>query len=268
MIGPSVHDALVALARVTSEPTGVLLDDADVARFTNVRTLLTDVLAGLRQIVRHGGTAWLDATPLPPEARNLATSMLNQGEITIRVEDAQGLTRMSETALQGIWLVDGPDRQGIEIGDVPALVRSRSAQGVPSVVIPDEADLPPGCMNVRSVLAEIAYHQALALAGTPVAGDHEINLTLLPVTPQDHQVLEQSLGKGGIDILASGYGGCQIMGCALAKVWRVRYFNSEGKMILDMIHVGDVPVAAKATPEDMADSTTRLEELIAAYFPG
>ena len=70
----------------------------------------------------------------------------------------------------------------------------------------------------------------------------------------------QSLGVGPATILSRGYGNCRITSTRLASVWRVQYFNSMDRLILDTIEVGDVPEVALATGEDHADSVERLGE--------
>ena len=94
------------------------------------------------------------------------------------------------------------------------------------------------------------------------AGDeaHIINLTLLPVTPEDLDYLAQHLGFGPVSILSRGYGNCRITATALPRTWWVQYFNSTDQLILNTLEVVDVPVVAMAADEDLADSVDRLRE--------
>ena len=48
-------------------------------------------------------------------------------------------------------------------------------------------------------------------------------------------------------------------------MWAVQYLNSMGKVILDTLEVGGVPVAALAAKEDFEDSSVRLAEMVKAY---
>ncbi|HXP96961.1 MAG TPA: hydrogenase expression/formation protein [Telmatospirillum sp.] len=260
MSRPSVTDALIALAPQL-RPTPCLLDDIEGARHAEVKVLLLDMLDGLRRIGR-GETrgCWFDATPLDPEARSLLSSMLGQGEVSVTVTGPQPV-QIRESTLQGLWMVDGPGRQGIELADLPEVVLRTVASAGERLDLPAVDALPAGAMNVLPVLAEIKHH--MGIAGDP----HEINLTLLPMTEVDLQMLDSVLGQGAVEIWARGYGSCRIVSCAAGQVWRIHYFNSEDRMILDLIQVGGVPVAARATEEDMAESAVRLEELISAYFP-
>jgi hydrogenase-1 operon protein HyaF len=112
-------------------------------------------------------------------------------------------------------------------------------------------------MNAPALLAEIADQAARWHPGQP---PHVINLTLLPVSPQDLDCLAQALGAGPVTILSRGYGNCRIASTRLANVWRVQYFNSMDRPILDTIEVVDVPEVALAAAEDHADSFERLGE--------
>jgi hydrogenase-1 operon protein HyaF len=260
MSRPSVTDALIALA-LEPRPMPCLLDDLEGARHAEVKVLLLDMLDGLRRIgqgeIRR---CWFDATPLDAEARSLLASMLGQGEVSVTVTGAAP-AQIRESALQGLWMVDAPGRQGIELADLPEVVLRTVSSAGGRLDLPAVDALPAGAMNVLPVLAEIKHHMG-------IRGDsHEINLTLLPMTEVDLQLLETVLGHGDVEIWARGYGSCRITSCAAGQIWRIHYFNSEDRMILDLIQVGGVPVAARATEEDMTESAVRLDELIAAYFP-
>ena len=89
-----------------------------------------------------------------------------------------------------------------------------------------------------------------------------INLTLFPMTPDDHQVLEQALPVGPVAIMSRGFGNCRITSTGARDVWRVQYFNNMNTLILNTIEVVDVPEVALAAAEDLADSRARLAELI------
>jgi hydrogenase-1 operon protein HyaF len=89
-----------------------------------------------------------------------------------------------------------------------------------------------------------------------------INLTLFPLTPEDHQVLERALPAGPVAMISRGFGNCRISSTLARNVWRVRYFNSMNTLILDTLEVVDVPEVALAAPEDLVDSRARLAELI------
>jgi hydrogenase-1 operon protein HyaF len=90
-----------------------------------------------------------------------------------------------------------------------------------------------------------------------------MNLTLFPLTVEDHRVLERALPVGDVAIISRGFGNCRITSTATRDVWRVQYFNSMNTLILNTIEVVDVPEVALAADEDLLDSRERLAELIA-----
>ena len=81
-----------------------------------------------------------------------------------------------------------------------------------------------------------------------------INLTLFPMTPEDHAVLEQALPVGPVAMISRGFGNCHVTSTGLADVWRVQYFNNMNTLILNTIEVVDVPEVVEAAVEDLTDS--------------
>jgi hydrogenase-1 operon protein HyaF len=63
-------------------------------------------------------------------------------------------------------------------------------------------------------------------------------------------------------ILSRGYGNCRITNCCVPNTWRVVYYNSMDTVILNSVEVTDMPDVACAAPEDLADSTERITEVL------
>ncbi len=63
-------------------------------------------------------------------------------------------------------------------------------------------------------------------------------------------------------MLSRGYGNCRISSTRLPHCWRVIYYNSMEKVILNTVEVVGVPEVALAAPEDMADSHARLLDIV------
>jgi hydrogenase-1 operon protein HyaF len=145
----------------------------------------------------------------------------------------------------------------IEAGAVPRVVIDAAAVAP----APDYRgfEAPPGAMNSPALLGEIAAQYRAWRPGSPA---HVINLTLLPMTPEDHVALERALPVGPVAMLSRGFGSCRISSTGARNVWRVQYFNNMKTLILNSIEVIDVPEEAVAAPEDLADSRERLAELI------
>jgi hydrogenase-1 operon protein HyaF len=89
-----------------------------------------------------------------------------------------------------------------------------------------------------------------------------INLTLLPLSPEDATHLDALLAGGSVVILSRGFGNCRISSTAARHVWRVQYFNNMQTLILNTIEVVAMPEVAVASSEDLAESHGRLAELV------
>ncbi|QSA97327.1 hydrogenase expression/formation protein [Methylococcus sp. EFPC2] len=189
---------------------------------------------------------------------------LGEGEVGARLGPR---AEAQETAFAGIWWLRtlGPagevSSERLEACAIPEDVR-RAARGKAGI------DIPPataGLMNAPALIAEIAERSArYRVDGT----SHVINLTLLPVTPEDLEYLDATLGRGGVSLLSRGYGNCRITATAVDGVWWVQYFNASDKLILNTLEITGLPEAALAAPEDLADSVERLAECLAALREG
>ncbi len=208
-----------------------------------------------------------DLSALDADNRELVNQILGEGEVSLSY-DGRFRARTQEAVLAGVWrtlYLDPDDRvlaDILEVADVPHLVR-----------LPDGRDreidtagdgLPPDVVNALPILVELEAKTAeYAATGRP----HEINLTLLPLTDGDLAFLDERLGRGPVDTLSRAYGKCQVVSTAAANVWWTRFFNSMGTPILTTLEVVDVPAILCAAPEDLRDSATRLDAILAPYWP-
>lgn len=231
---------------------------ADPQALAEVRAVLARLIEAMRTL--PFGAPRFDLTKLDPAALDLLNQTLGEGEVSV-IASAPRRLRIQETAFAGVWRVREMREDGSVAADrleacaIPAAATdSVRSCGAESLELPPE---PAGLMNAPSLLAEIVDRAVRWRVGQP---PHVINLTLLPVSPQDLDYLAQALGAGPVTILSRGYGNCRISGARLADVWRVQYFNSMDKLILDTIEVVDVPEAALAAREDYEDSIGRLAE--------
>ncbi|PZQ82778.1 MAG: hydrogenase expression/formation protein [Ancylobacter novellus] len=209
-----------------------------------------------------GETMSLSLDGLEAGTRALIDETLGEGEVSVVVEAPAGRIEIQEARLAGVWRVRGgagaAARERIEIAAFPRGALLRAFPREWSVDVDGTARL-PGVVNAPALLAEI-LHKSRARGADDLP--HVINLTLLPVTPEDIAALETRLGRGGVVILSRGYGNCRIEATALRDVWRVRYFNSSDTLILDTIEIVDIPAVACAAPEDLADSAARLVDIL------
>jgi hydrogenase-1 operon protein HyaF len=200
---------------------------------------------------------------LPDGALRVVNDVLGEGEVAIQVGGAQRF-RIQESVFAGVWRVCALDGDGrlaadwIEAAPVPrvALDVAREAASASLAAV----DVPPGAMNSPALVAELRQQVQRRKPGAPT---HVVNLTLFPLTPEDHQVLERALPVGPVAMISRGFGNCRITSTLARDVWRVQYFNSMNTLILNTIEVVDVPEVALAATEDLVDSRGRLAELIA-----
>jgi hydrogenase-1 operon protein HyaF len=211
-----------------------------------------------------GRAPQLEMTSLAPAVRDLLGELVGEGEVSIRIDDATPRLHIQECAFTGLWRCGELDAAGrlqrdwIEAAGLPqgvlAAAHAGAACGVPPV------DAPPGTMNAPALLAEVAHQLHTR---TPGAAAHAINLTLLPLAPADHAMLERALPIGPVAMISRGFGNCRISSTGTRDVWRVQYFNSMNTLILNKIEVVEVPEVALAAADDLADSRERLAELVA-----
>jgi hydrogenase-1 operon protein HyaF len=114
-------------------------------------------------------------------------------------------------------------------------------------------------MNVPALIHEL--QDAIDRSG-PATPAHVVNLTLLPLSPEDTAHIDRVLDGGAVVILSRGFGNCRISSTAARHVWRVQYFNNMQTLILNTIEVVAMPEAAVAAPEDLVETRARLAELV------
>ena len=205
----------------------------------------------------------IDVTALQPQSRQALLEMLGEGEVSGSVVlDAIRYT-VSESVLPGVWRVAGSDdTEWLEVGPVPAVITDAagSLRAAP-VTLPPPG---PGIMNGLAVLAEISEHAAAWDDTAPA--NRVLNFTLLPMSPEDQQLLIDVLGRAELVLDSGGFGNCRIMATHVRYVWAVQYVNAMGNTILDTIEVGRIPEAAVAASQDLQDSARRLDEILDTYL--
>ncbi len=203
---------------------------------------------------------------LDDDNRELVNQVLGEGEVSINCE-GEFPARIQESVLAGVWRTFYFDKDDnavadlLEVADVPALVTAALDGGAVETDIADAEQAVAG--NARSILVELQSAQAtFATDGTT----HSINLSLLPMSDEELEFLDQRLGRGPIDILSRAYGKCQVISTQAADTWWVRYYNGMGTLILNTIEVTRVPEVVIAAGEDLGDSAVRLREILAHYW--
>jgi len=239
-------------------------DAVDASALASARDVLAGFLRALEPWkpadVPHGPT--LDLTAFAPAVVEIVNQMLGEGEVSIAVTGSRA-ARVQESVFTGLWRVCEFDGAGdlvadrLEAAALPSIAldaaRASAADAITEVVVP------AGVMNAPALLSEIAAQMRTRRA-TDAA--HVINLTLFPLTPDDHALLERALPVGPVAMMARGFGSCRVTSTHVRDVWRVQYFNNMNTLILNTIEVVRIPEVALAAPEDLDDSRVRLAELV------
>ncbi len=205
----------------------------------------------------------LDLSGATATALEITNQMLGEGEVSIRIDGTRSF-RIQESVFTGLWRVCEHAPDGALAGDyleaaaLPrVVVESARGAALPRLA---PVEIPPGAMNSPALVNEIG---AQMRASRPGNRAHVVNLTLFPMTPDDHAVLEAALPVGPVALISRGFGNCRITSTLARDVWRVQYFNSMNTLILNTIEVVEAPESALAAAEDLADSRQRLAELVA-----
>jgi hydrogenase-1 operon protein HyaF len=233
--------------------------------------VLHAALAALRRVVQGGAAESVSLAGLAAADLALVNQVLGEGEVSAQVlaEPGLGQARVQESVFAGVWRVfeltaDGVLVDRIELAPLPPLLL-RAAREDFSRARPAPLPMPAGVMNAQSLLTELEDQRQQWRSGLPA---HVVNLTLLPLVPDDIGYLDHVLGTGRVLVLSRGYGNCRITNTRVPSTWRVVYYNSQDHVILNTVEVTGVPEVACAAPEDLADSLERLAEVLAWVAQG
>lgn len=246
----------------------VLPEPEELAGHAGTRAVLGQVLTALRA----GRPARIPLFALSVEDRRLLDQVLGEGEVAAQVLARPGLREfdaaaarvlVQESVFAGVWRVrtvedDGAASDHVEVGAVPAALCVAAAEDGATERGP-LPPVPPEHLNVPPLLVELADQRARWQAGDE---SHVVNLTLLPLAPEDIAHIDHQLGTGRVLLLSRGYGNCRITNALVPHTWRVVFYNSQDVVILNTIEVGALPAVACAAAEDLADSAERLEEVL------
>ena len=232
---------------------------------------LRAALAALDGARRGGSTLRVSLAGLAAADLALVNQVLGEGEVSAVVrgpaqpEGSGDEVRVQESVFAGVWRVmhlhDGRIVDDvIELGAVPRALRDAAAADADPVAPRWQGALPPGVQNAPALLAEIEDQWRTWRPDRPA---HVVNLTLLPMSPQDIAFLDHHLGTGRVLFLSRGYGNCRITNTRMPNCWRVVYYNSQDVVILNTVEVTGLPEVAQAAREDLDDSHERLAEVLA-----
>ena len=274
-LGPGAHgeddglDYLRMPAGMETYRPPVLPEPEELAGHRGASAALHEVLGATRAWLAGQPVAPVELNSLNDDDRRLINQVMGEGEVSAQILVAPGdasrpgRVQVQESVFAGIWRVvhtadDGSVDDRIEVGPVPDVLKAAAREdGCQS---PAPLPVPPGIMNAPAILTELADHRHQWRPGQAAA---VVNLTLLPLSPEDIGFMDMQLGTGRVLILSRGYGNCRITNCCVPNTWRVVYFNSQDTVILNSVEVTDIPEVACAAREDLADSAERLAEVLA-----
>ena len=238
-------------------PANFEVSDALRERLQQLQQAMATAAAG------PGRPGPVDVSMLDDGDREALRLMLGRGEVNGQLSLDGVSYQLSESPMTGLWQVSGSDgSEWLEVGPVPDLVEQAANSLTPAPVsLPPEL---PGVMNGLAVLAEVNEHAA-AWSG---AEQHNrvLNFTLMPMSPEDQQLLIDVLGRADLVLESGGFGQCKILATTVRHVWAVQYENAMGNTILDTLEIGRIPDAALAAREDFEDSARRLDQILETYL--
>lgn len=241
-----------------------LPEPEDVENVEASKQIMAQMIALLENFTDNGAHNVIDLSGLDQTNLNFINQLLGEGEVSvIGADNSQG----QEAVFAGVWRVRRADDHGnivddrIEIATFPTLVSSRSFVGARSSV---ELPETPGdnIFNSPALFAEINENIPKVEPGTP---PYVINLSLLPHTEEDLELLNDCLGRSTVTILSRGYGNCRVIATNTQNCWWVQFFNSTDDMILNTIEITTMPEVVCASGDDMGDSHERLVEILEIY---
>lgn len=129
--------------------------------------------------------------------------------------------------------------------------------GIPVVEAPFNAG---GDHNARAILGEIAGLLERLLAHDEAGS---IDLGSLPLTDEDYDLLQESLGEGEVVAEVEAMGLTRAQESGFPGVWWVIHYNSEGDVVAQFIEVAYCPEILITPVEDVQEG---LEALRAQLF--
>lgn len=221
--------------------------------------LMAEVARAADRVASEGGAVLFDLGALDAPNRALIAETMGSGEVSVKVRDIPSIA-VQESVFAGIWTLQTAKTDAIEVAHIPTCT-TRAPFSAHKPAAGHAALKRAGVANAPSILIELMDKSR---SFDPEAPLHVVNLSLLPHSEEDLVALDEALGEGAVTLLSRGYGNCRVTATALPHVWRVQFFNSQDKMILDTFEVTTMPEVACAAPEDLADSAKRLTAVLEA----
>jgi len=92
-----------------------------------------------------------------------------------------------------------------------------------------------------------------------------IDIRSLPLSPDGHRQLQQTLGRGEIRASAELGGDSEVYETAYAGVWWITHRNQDGSIIAEQLEVTAIPAILCSHHEDIQQGRKRLDEITGLY---
>jgi hydrogenase-1 operon protein HyaF len=115
---------------------------------------------------------------------------------------------------------------------------------------------PTGLAN--ALLREIADHLLTVSQG----GDRRVvELTNLPLSEGDIQLLHEKLGRGEVEARINAAGPTEVYETSFPGLWWVKYLAEDQRVITQQLEIGAVPMILEAHRDDIQASAERFPQL-------
>ena len=241
-------------------------DPGAVRHLDGAREAMAWLQQALDDAQSASGSAIADLSALDESNRELVNQVLGEGEVSV-TSTGPANSKGQESTLAGVWRIfyfddsARPTCDLLEVAPVPHVV-ALATQQVKPVDSRSDGDTANAATALPILVELAAACEKYAADGT----EHSINLSLLPLSEEELEYIDNRLGRGPLQFLSRAYGNCEVTSTQSANVWWVRHYNSMGKLILNLLEVVEVPAVVAAAPEDIADSAIRLGEILAPYW--
>lgn len=116
-----------------------------------------------------------------------------------------------------------------------------------------------GDANARAVLHELES-LLQQLLNFDVGGS--IDLRSLPLSQEDYELLESSLGKGEVRAEIDSFGLTEVIETGIAGVWWVTHYNADEEVVAQFLEVAWCPELLQTADEDVGEGLHRLRETL------
>ena len=244
----------------------VIPDPDKLRRLDGVRDTMRWLQVALTERPAETQPIIADLSSLDADNREVIDQVLGEGEVSISVS-GESSARVQESVLAGVWRILHLDNEGRVVAD---LLEVAPYPYVLSVAFENSRPLDTtahgeaaGMANALPILVELDEAVRRYAAD---GSEHSINFSLLPTTAEELEFIDARLGRGPVNILSQAYGKCQVISTLTPNTWWVRYYNGMDRLILNSIEVVAMPGVVRAAEEDLRDSATRLQEIMAPYL--